>query len=995
MSASQNWAIAAVSLQPAAVTLAKLSSFTATESSGGVSLRWQTGDELNNLGFNVYREQRGKRTRINPEIIAGSGLLATQGTRLTAGQSYGWQDRAGKGKDPVQYWLEDIDLDGTRTLHGPITATADDKGKPSGREQSLLLSDLQGLQPERPSAQGYPAAQLQHAVEQQPQAIEPQSDTSPAPLVTRRALLGRLLRLPDAMVDTAATEGTAREMRSNVFPESPQALQRRLAAGNAVKISVRQAGWYRLTQPELVAAGLGSGVDPGTLQLYADGVEQAILVRGSSQTQFGADASVEFYGKGMDTPASDTRTYWLVAGTESGKRINVLGNQGGGIRWVDNTSVPVTRPQNNTNPAETRRPAGGASAPTAVTTPGVTRLPWLVLTNPSPKASTDAPKTKKKKAVKNGSRRKARANNHGIVRRSHANAQEEDSAQGFPYTWERKDRTSYFSGLLNGEAENFFGPLVLKAAPAKQDLNLTDIDKSQGGTATLEIALQGLTAQEHQVKVMFNGAEVETVTFDALEHPIRRIGIPHSSLVEGNNSLTFTSMNGDADISLVDYVRLTYSHAYRASNDALTFTTKQTAPVWIDGFTSQQVRVFDVTNPAAVEQLTVEVAPKDSGYAVKVSGGSGKLRVLLAVADSQTLHPAALNANEPSAWSGTDKRADFVIITHKDFREAVKPLADLRRSQGLETVVVDVEDIYDEFSYGAHSPEAVRSFLAWAKQNWALAPRYALLFGDATLDPRNYLGFGLQDFVPTKLIDTAQLETSSDDSLADFDNNGLADVAVGRLPVRTVDQAQKVVGKLTAYAPGQPAYSALLVSDRKEGYDFEAASAQVQSLLPQNMTVTVVNRRDNPAEQVRSEVVGGINTGPVLVNYVGHGSSDIWTGAGILNASDATALTNGNRLPLFVIMTCLNGRFQDPFRETLAEALMRADQGGAIAVWASSGLTQPEAQAAMDQQLMKLLFTGSQSPALGDAVRGAKEATSDTDVRRTWILFGDPTMRIR
>jgi hypothetical protein len=476
---------------------------------------------------------------------------------------------------------------------------------------------------------------------------------------------------------------------------------------------------------------------------------------------------------------------------------------------------------------------------------------------------------------------------------------------------------------------------------------------------------------------------------------VARFSIPQASLIAGDNALTLVSQSGEADISLVDYVRLTYRHTYRAESDALTFTSQHATPLMVSDFTSPQIRVFDISDPNAVAQVNAKASKSGSGYAVRIDGGRGALRTLLALTESQVQHPAEITANEPSNWARTDNRADFIILTHRSFRDAVKPLADLRRSQGMEVAVVDVEDVYDEFSYGAHSSAAVKDFLAWAKSRWALAPRYVLLVGDATLDPRNYLGFGNQDFVPTRLVDATFLETASDDALADFTGDGLADLAVGRLPVKTFAEAEKVIAKITGYQPGQPAYNALLVSDRKEGYDFEAASNQVRGLLPQDLGVTFVNRRDNSAEQVRSEIINGINAGPLLVNYAGHGSSDVWTGAGILNSTDALGLTNGNRLPLFIIMTCLNGRFQDPFRETLSEALMRADKGGAVATWASSGLTEPDAQAAIDQQLMRLLFAQGESALLGDAVRGAKAATANVDVRRTWILFGDPTMRIR
>jgi hypothetical protein len=91
----------------------------------------------------------------------------------------------------------------------------------------------------------------------------------------------------------------------------------------------------------------------------------------------------------------------------------------------------------------------------------------------------------------------------------------------------------------------------------------------------------------------------------------------------------------------------------------------------------------------------------------------------------------------------------------------------------------------------------------------------------------------------------------------------------------------------------------------------------------------------------------------------------------------------------------LNGYFNDPALDSLGESLMKAE-GGAVAVWASAGMTQPDGQAAMNQQLYRLLFGASgQSLSLGEAIAKAKSAAGDTDIRRTWILFGDPTMRLR
>lgn len=1007
LNASNPWVSGAVSLVPQAVTAVKLSSVTATESNGSVALRWQTGFEVDNLGFNVYREVRGKRTRINPSIIAGSALLARQGTSLTAGQSYAWRDRTNQGKETVQYWLEDIDLDGTRTLHGPIVPSVASAASSASFEQSIQLSQLNQEQAgAHVSIKGYPVAESLRADALVPSDAEPQGRAPEAPQRQSR-LAAKLLLLNEevweSVIKGTSTEPNARTSNAQANLANGHNAQ---ATGAALKIAIRQAGWYRITQPELVAAGLSPNVDPRNLQLYADGIEQPIQQTGANL--FDTSGSIEFYATGMDTASSDRRIYWLVAGAQPGRRIEDEIGLGRNLP-VETTPlgpIVITIPETPTvthppiiAPGASQRPS--ASTPTLSGPPVMGRelplipliQPRLILNEAQPAIAVEpAPKAKASKKKKQ-LRRKARQQlSHAQGRRA---AQDFSASQSFAYVIERKERINYFSGLLNGDAENFFGPLVLSGAETRQDLSVNHLDSTATTQATLEIALQGLTAQAHEVRVLLNGAEVGTVSFTDLEHPVARFNLPHTSLIAGNNALALRSQSGEADISLVDYVRLTYRHTYRAENDALTFTSLHTTPLTVTDFTSPGIRVFDISDPDAVAQVNAKASKTDSGYAVKIPAGRGALRTLLAITESQVLHPAEITLNEPSNLAGTDNRADFVILTPRSFRDAVKPLADLRRSQGMEVAVVDVEDVYDEFSYGAHSSQAIKDFLSWAKQSWTLAPRYALLFGDASLDPRNYLGFGQGDFVPTRLIDATLLETSSDDALADFNNDGLADIAVGRLPVKTPAEAQKVISKIVSYAPGQPAYNALLVSDRKEGYDFEAANNQVKNLLPQDLGVTFVNRRDNSIEQVRSELLGGINAGPLLVNYAGHGSSDVWTGAGILSATDAAALTNGNRLPFFVIMTCLNGRFQDPFRETLSEALMRADKGGAIATWSSSGLTEPDAQSAIDQQLMRLLFAEGQSPLLGDAVRGAKAATTNYDVRRTWILFGDPTMRIR
>jgi hypothetical protein len=114
-----------------------------------------------------------------------------------------------------------------------------------------------------------------------------------------------------------------------------------------------------------------------------------------------------------------------------------------------------------------------------------------------------------------------------------------------------------------------------------------------------------------------------------------------------------------------------------------------------------------------------------------------------------------------------------------------------------------------------------------------------------------------------------------------------------------------------------------------------------------------------------------------------------------LSTDDAPGLTNGSRLPFFVMMNCLNGFFHGLFpEESLAEALMRAANGGAVAVWASSGFTEPDGQVPMNRALLELLFEKKYAT-VGEAVAASKATSDDIDVRRTWIFFGDPAMRLK
>lgn len=852
ISSFSNWTVGQPDA-PLAVQLASLNAYANkanSKSGGGVTIAWQTGYEADHLGFNVYRDERGQRVKINPALIAGSALLAGERTPLTAGNAYAWTDA--RGTSGVQYWLEEVDLSGNSLWHGPVMADGDDSTFESNAQpiQAKLLSELN--QPAFLASQNEWAEPLDEFVAQ--------SHGGVAPVYTR----------------TAA--------------DDPKSMPWTLPNQTAMKLAVRRNGWYRVTQAELAAAGFNTNVNPLLLQLYAEGVEVPMKVIGKSA--FGFEA-LEFFGRGLDLPTTDTRIYWLTFGNGLGRRIE---------------------------------------------------------------SAT-------------------------------AKATDRFTSTAFRSTVERKDRLIYFSGLLNGEADNWFGP-VINPTGAVQKLATRFVDRT--ATASLELALQGVTDQAHVVKVEFNGRYLSAVNFTGKAHTVQRFEVPGEWLSEGENEIKLLSAAGASDISLVDCARLTYARGYRAENNALSFSLGAGQSALVGGFSSPNLRLLQLSSNGTERELTVKPQLINGSYGFALLGEGA---TYLALADNQLERVAAITRNQTSNWRATTNAADFIILTHRDFWTSANKLATLRRLNEMRVAVVDVEDAYDEFAYGAHTPQAIKDLLSFASQNWLRKPTYALLLGDASTDPRNYLALGNFDFIPTWLGATTYFETGLDNWLVDNNNDSLPELALGRLPVRTAAQAEAVINKILAFKTATTSRNALLVSDRKvDGYDYKALSSQLINLLPANWTTQQVNRDDGTPDAVRQRIVQSINSqGPLVVNWFGHGSTQVWTGDGLLRTQEAAALTN-SAAGLFVMATCLNGYFLDPQQVSLGEAALTNPSGGAFGVVSSSALNAPSAQLAFAQTLYRSLFTSGLT--LGQAMTAARVAAVDRDVRNSYVLFGDPTMRL-
>jgi len=539
---------------------------------------------------------------------------------------------------------------------------------------------------------------------------------------------------------------------------------------------------------------------------------------------------------------------------------------------------------------------------------------------------------------------------------------------GTPHTTRRVERAIFFAALTtNGDRENFFGSLVL-SADTTQPLTARNVDRA-GGDGALTVVLQGGTSGPHRVQLRFNGAPLGAMELANRDRLVKTFAVPNATILEGTNTLTLNALEGDSDVSVIESVELTYPHALRADDDALRIVASGGSQATVTGFTTSHIRAFDVTDVSNPLVIDVGVAADGDRWKATLVVPDGASRSVLIIGSTRIAAPAQIVPSRASRWSDAGNATDLLIVTARAFMPAAEALAARRNAEGVVAKVVDVQDLYDEFGYGERGPDALVKFFERTRA-WSRPPRYALLLGDASLDPRNYLGLGSTDFVPTRLVATRYLKTASDDALVSADG-GEPLLAIGRLPAQTLADAQAMIAKILAHSPAST--NVVAVADG----GFEQAASALQALVPAGLTP----RMAQPGAQAFDSL---------LLTYVGHGSTDLWN-ASWFTGSTASALRNSRR-PFVAAMTCLNGYFHDVFQTSLAESLVLNPEGGAVAVWASSALTEPGPQLDAAAELYRRIFGGGR---IGDAVLAARRATGDRDVRRSWILFGDPSMPLR
>jgi hypothetical protein len=579
-------------------------------------------------------------------------------------------------------------------------------------------------------------------------------------------------------------------------------------------------------------------------------------------------------------------------------------------------------------------------------------------------------------------------------------------------------------------------------------LELADLARTGASDPTVTLAFRGISTvyaragekkrpTSHVVDVVLNDKPLTTLEWDGNKETRREIKLPRALLRTGENTIAMRVPVRERDAvgklpkeTIVDIVMFDAADLdYGVTGDL----AASRAPFDV---------VASKNAPAAVDVAGVarDVSFYTSAGDFRAPGASGrasfeipKAARVFPVAGDDRLKPLLVRRIASKHLRDAAPGYDYLIISHRSLVDAARPLAEFHEKEGLRVALLDVDDVYDEFSGGIALPHGIRDLIAYGEKHWEVKPRYVLLVGTASFDLRHAADSSYNEsqvdprtgavkvertdtaalkneggippdrnLVPTWQSPTPEGQAASDNRFVAFEDRSFhPSVAIGRLPVVTPEETAAVVKKTIDYATKPPSgawRSRVMFIANEDDYFKKSSDKLADELEGEGFTPIKIyadaEEKDNAAHQ--ASIVSDLDDGALLVHFLGHGGRFIWRSGppdyrknhDLFTLDHVSSLRNGGRLPMVLSMTCYSGAFDNPNSDTISERFLREPDKGAIAVFSASWRNSPST--AYSQMLIDGLMTPGTR--IGDAIVAAKKKEKDRVLVETYNLFGDPAI---
>ncbi|MFN3693966.1 MAG: C25 family cysteine peptidase, partial [Ignavibacterium sp.] len=477
--------------------------------------------------------------------------------------------------------------------------------------------------------------------------------------------------------------------------------------------------------------------------------------------------------------------------------------------------------------------------------------------------------------------------------------------------------------------------------------------------------------------------------------------------------------NIDDDEIRVNWFEFLYWRSLRVDSNYFNFTTPPNrfgiARIWLSGWQSDNAKIYVpsksklIVNPEFYEPFNsiryLDTVITRTEYFIASNNIYRTVDSIRADVSKSDLRSVS---NE----------ADYIIITHSKFRTIAEQLKNFRETNFPDTtipnpriMIVDVQDIYDEFSAGLLDPYAIKNFISYAFSNYVSpSPSYVVLIGDMSYDYRKIFPNSRENFIPSIPYWTYNYGLAASDNMfvAIAGSDVVPDLAIGRISIEEISEGEIILNKLFNYPADESKewkqrallFASGLSETDENNLGFNDASLLLDDnfISPKGFTSKKVFRyptkpRHFPFQGNTAELRGAINQGGVIVNYYGHGGGYQWDMM-FLN-DDIYELQNGNKLPFIVSVTCYTAHFDN--QDVFGEQFIKVPGKGAIGFFGSSGLTYWGPGKGINEKIFSKIFI-EKNFIVGKAILKAKQSVPTTGFYESQIalqsLLGEPLLKL-
>jgi len=454
--------------------------------------------------------------------------------------------------------------------------------------------------------------------------------------------------------------------------------------------------------------------------------------------------------------------------------------------------------------------------------------------------------------------------------------------------------------------------------------------------------------------------------------------------------------------------------------DHLSYGHGMVARFEVSNTPQENLMLWDVTEFFNIKSIPFDISGGNLNFKVDAE----ILREFL-LFDQSDYYPVEIAGSiENQNLHGLDPK-ELVIVSHPLFLEEANRIALLHaQNDNLSSLILTPDQIYNEFSSGKQDVAAIRDFckMLYDKADSSNIPRYLLLFGDGSYDPKDRNG-ELANFIPAfQSKESLKLGYSfvTDDFYGQYDpdegNNAYAkslDIGIGRFPVSSVEQARSVVDKIENYMSKSDSVMGdwrnkicFVADDEDQNTHFKQAeelagifdTARVYNLnkvyLDAYPQVSTSSGHRYP--KVNEAINDVLNDGLLIFNYTGHGGEYGLAHEKVLDIGMINSWTNINSLPLFIAATCEFSRFDDPKITSAGEWVLLNPKGGSIGLYTTTRLAWSDPNFKLNKIIYENAFKiiDGEYPRLGDLMRIAKTKMHSSQNVKNIVLLGDPALQL-